>query len=117
MMNTLYATHKFRIQGRPVLVNPLEYELLVGYTCRQAVQDKLTGPLEVLLHFQYARAKRMKHTTPGRGYGDLDNLVDAVVDGMTGIAFTDKSQIMRIEADKAFGNDAHVEVEIREVQE
>jgi crossover junction endodeoxyribonuclease RusA len=60
------------------------------------------GPVAVELSFLMPRRKtEPKRTTPGHTRKpDLDKLIRAVLDAMTGIVFTDDAQVVSIEATK-----------------
>lgn len=46
---------------------------------------------------------------------DLDNVVKAITDGMNGVVYKDDSQIVMLNASKAYGTDSLVMVHIQEV--
>lgn len=61
-------------------------------------QDPFTTPLAVTLHF-------FKNRNPAaKNYGDIDNLVKAVLDAGNGIIWQDDSIIAELHAFKAKGN-------------
>jgi len=65
-------------------------------------EDQRTG-YEVLLTFIFERPKSQpKKWTLNTKRPDLDKLVRAVLDGLTGIAFPDDSQVVRIVAEKRY---------------
>ena len=64
-------------------------------------------PLKVTLHFY----KNVKAT--GKTYGDIDNLVKAVLDALNGIMWEDDSQITELHAYKHKGA-GKIEMEVEE---
>ena len=61
----------------------------------------MTGPVTVVLTFWLPRPKSAKAGAQATKRPDLDKLVRAVLDALTGIAFIDDSQVVRIDAGKA----------------
>lgn len=75
----------------------------------------ITGPVEVGIRFTQARPKA--HSGTGRnahllkdsapefptGRPDVDKLVRATLDAMTGVAFTDDSCVVKLQAEKQYG--------------
>ena len=49
------------------------------------------------------------HAT-SRAIGDLDNLAKTVLDGLTGIAYVDDSQVTELHVSKAYGTPARTEI-------
>jgi len=81
-------------RGRRVYYTPEEtkaYEQHVGWVARPKFERPFEGPVIVRLRF-FVAAK-------GRARGDLDNYTKAVLDSVTGIAFRDDSQVVKIEAE------------------
>lgn len=72
-------------------------------------------PLEVHLNFVLPRPKSAKKNAQAIKRPDLDKLIRAVLDGMTGVLYDDDSQVVRIVTEKrlADGSERHgVEVTI-----
>lgn len=68
-------------------------------SCKSCVKSPLTGPVSVFMLF-YLGEKRDSHGRP-----DLDNLVKAVKDAMTGVVYRDDSQIVELLAKKKPGKE------------
>lgn len=82
---------------------------------REQVKEKLSGPLKVLIFFNFARPK--SHYGTGKNQGklkdgapvyysgkDIDNLCKFVLDCLNGLAWDDDSQIVDIGAIKSYGD-------------
>lgn len=68
----------------------------------------LSGPVSVRLEFVMPRPKRTKHpactTKP-----DLDKLIRATLDGLSGVAIEDDAQVTRLSASKRFARESGIE--------
>lgn len=62
----------------------------------------ISGPVMINLDFRFPRPKRMKpkDRSPMVQRPDLDKLIRSTLDGLTGVAFTDDSQVVKITATK-----------------
>lgn len=80
------------------------YEQLVGWMARSQAGSALPldGPLAVRLAV-FSNSRRHR--------ADIDNICKSVLDGLTGVAYADDSQVHRLEAELFTGAD-RVEVEI-----
>ena len=80
------------------------FEKLIHVQCGLAMTlqkfERLTGPVEVFIEFQYKRPKKTELSCPR---ADIDNLVKAVLDGINGIAFDDDKQVQCLFASKNWG--------------
>ena len=56
-----------------------------------------------------------KFTVTSRRYGDLDNLMKAVLDGLNGAAFADDSQVISATLEKLQSPEPRLEIEIKEL--
>jgi crossover junction endodeoxyribonuclease RusA len=76
-----------------------------GWECRDS------GGVNIEAFFYFERPKSvkgpLKTTKP-----DIDKLIRAILDSLTGIAFKDDSQVTYVLAGKGFGSPARVEIEI-----
>jgi len=95
------------MDGRPLLVGPVALHAVFTFprpkahygTGRNAGTVKPSAP--------------MHHTkTP-----DLDKLLRALGDGLTGVLLRDDSQLWRITAEKVYGEPARCEVSVREIHD
>lgn len=77
----------------------------IAYRSGVLRRDPLQGPVELLVDFEVKRPARPKYPDApiGHGKGDLDKLVRAVGDALTGArVFTDDALITRIVAEKVY---------------
>lgn len=56
-----------------------------------------------------------KFAATSRRYGDLDNLMKAVLDGLNGVAFADDSQVISATLEKLQSPEPRLEIEIKEL--
>lgn len=68
-----------------------------------------TKPVGVVMRFW------RKYATTSRRYGDLDNLMKAVLDGLNGTAFADDSQVISATLEKLQAPEPRLEIEIYEL--
>ncbi len=70
-----------------------------------APSDLWEGPLVVTMMFRLPEPKRLPRRSPvwPDRRPDLDKLCRACLDSLTGIVWRDDSQVVRLEADKAYG--------------
>ena len=90
--------------ARPRVVNghvyylsrDIEWRETIRWTCLQALQnrERYEGPLEVRVKFY------RKLNPSSKQFGDIDNLLKGLFDGMNGIVFKDDSQIVKVVAEK-----------------
>ena len=90
--------------GRIVHQKPKEltaWRNAIGSACR-AIMSPMEGAVEVnitfLLHRPRTVTRREPHVRP-----DVDKLARAALDGLTGAAFQDDAQVVRLSACKAYG--------------
>ena len=101
-------------QGRMIhsrAVDLATWRALVAQAAKSAGCTPIDDPIFITMNFRLKRPKTVKRafpTTPP----DLDKLVRGVNDGLTGIAFTDDSQVIRITATKEYAANVGVDIEI-----
>lgn len=61
------------------------------------------GPISVELLFNIARGKTVRREEPTTR-PDIDKLVRTILDALTGVAYLDDSQVIRLAARKRYGN-------------
>ena len=90
--------------GRIVHQKPKEltaWRNAIGNACR-GIMSPMTGAVEVDITFMLPRprtvARREPHVRP-----DVDKLARAALDGLTGAAFQDDAQVVRLGATKVYG--------------
>lgn len=109
----------FVVKGRPVVTHDSSrtrpWREAVKYAALQARGDRAPSsdrPLVLQLQFRLPKPAGYATRTPRQRARwlwpwrkpDLDKLVRAVLDALTGILFSDDAQIVRIEAEKAYGD-------------
>jgi crossover junction endodeoxyribonuclease RusA len=86
-------------------------------------QPAFDGPVDVVVRFRFTRPKlhfrangELKENAPkyvtSRAGGDIDKLLRALADAMTGIVYLDDAQIVSVWADKMYDTNARAEVEV-----
>lgn len=73
--------------------------------------DPHPGPVALLLDFELARGKTVTRQWPSVP-PDLDKLIRAVGDSLTGTILVDDAQAVRIEAEKSYGERPGVRVRV-----
>ena len=121
---------RFSTRGKfPVAYTPEKtknYESEVGMMAKAAMgaSEPLEGALEAFIYVTFAvpasySKKRTEACLSGQEKHtkkpDLDNVVKAVLDGMSDIVFLSDSQITSIHATKVYGEVAKVEVLVKQV--
>jgi crossover junction endodeoxyribonuclease RusA len=71
-------------------------------------------PVQIEIHFYFPRPKSSKAVSKTTK-PDVDKLARAVLDALTGVAFEDDSQVVRLIASKEFGMPPRAEICIQEV--
>lgn len=93
-----------RPMGRPRVVGghvyyharDIEWRELIRWSCAKAMARR--EPFECALQ---VKAKFYRKLPPqSRQFGDLDNLLKGLFDGMNGVVFKDDSQIIKVTAEK-----------------
>lgn len=84
-------------------VNLKGWRQAVAVRCREVFKGlPHAGPVQLSLYFTFStprlhRGKTQKTTAP-----DLDKLIRAVCDGLTGVLYVDDAQVFHVEAEKAW---------------
>ena len=93
------------IQGRPIHVRAHDLALWradIARNAQEAGYKPVSGAVRVVAIFIMKSPKtvtrRYPHVKP-----DLDKLIRAVLDGLTGVAYEDDSQVVFIESSKCYG--------------
>lgn len=71
----------------------------------------IDGPMVIRLRFVFPKPKSVKRAHPATR-PDLDKLLRACFDAMTGIVYTDDARIVETNASKQYGEPARAEVEV-----
>lgn len=101
------STRAFVVKGRAVTTNKtpgLEDWRRAIASAAQPYARMLEGAVAVECAFRLARPRSLPKTKPrpATKRPDLDRLARAVLDGLTGVTFTDDSQVTRLVCDKAY---------------
>src|SRR3989337_562709 len=113
------STRAFVVKGKPIITTTTKglaawRRLVADGTQNHAPQELWGGPISMRLHFGLPKPKsapKTKRTWPDKR-PDLDKLVRAVLDALTGIVFRDDAQVVRMFASKDYGVPG-VTVEVR----
>ena len=97
------------------LSRDVEWREIIRWTCVKALQSQNRKQYECALK---VRVKFYRAQNPtNRQYGDIDNLLKGLFDGMNGIVFKDDSQIVSVIAEKYRDKEnPRVEVELRAIK-
>ena len=101
-------------QGRMIHSKAVE---LAAWRADIASAAKLAGckpildPIAITMRFRVKRPKSVKRAYPTVA-PDLDKYVRGVNDGLTGVAFADDSQVIKIIASKEYSDNPGVDIEI-----
>jgi len=71
----------------------------------------ILDPIEITMRFRVKRPKSVKRDHPTVA-PDLDKYIRGVNDGLTGVAFADDSQVIKIIASKEYSDTPGVDIEI-----
>lgn len=83
----------------------------IANAARQARVNKAQEGVEVSLTFILQRPKTVKRKEP-HVRPDIDKLTRAVLDGLTGVAYEDDEQVVKIVAEKRYGENVGVWIRI-----
>ena len=109
---------KFEVEGAPVTQGSMKvinghvlhsrgealilWRTMVAMAARAAGAFPVTEPVEMTIQFRLARPKSVKRNFPHVA-PDLDKLIRAVLDALTGVAYLDDGQVVSIVATKVYG--------------
>jgi Holliday junction resolvase RusA-like endonuclease len=115
---------KFPVAYTPEKTKNYESEVAMMAKAAMGASEPLEGALEAFIYVTFAvpasySKKRTEACLSGQEKHtkkpDLDNVVKAVLDGMSDIVFLSDSQITSIHATKVYGEVAKVEVLVKQV--
>ena len=122
---------KFRVEGKPIPQGSMKvinghvlhaqgsaliyWRSAIAMKCREVISSPYQGAVEVIMDFELEKPKSVKRTYPAK-YPDLDKLIRAVLDGITGVGVIDDGQVVNIRASKRYGRPS-VTVEIVPIEE
>ena len=104
------------IKGHAIHVKGRELALWRGTIAAMARSTNITKiqvGVDMDLLFIFNKPKTVKRSEPFVR-PDLDKLIRAVLDGLTGVAYVDDQQVVRLTAQKAYGETEGVHITIRE---
>jgi len=83
----------------------------IGWEAKLAKATPHNYPVKITINFIMPRPKSVKRPYPSVA-PDLDKLVRGVLDGLTGIAYDDDSQVVEIHARKVYGGSPGAEIRL-----
>ena len=104
------------IKGRAIHVKGRELALwrgTIATIARGTNITKIQVGVDIDLVFIFNKPKTVKRDEPFVR-PDLDKLIRAVLDGLTGVAYEDDQQVVRLTAQKAYGETEGVHIKISE---
>ena len=111
---------KFRPAGKGASKWYKDAERAIG---EQWEHGKLEGPIKTRFLFLLPRRKTVKRKFPISKYdGDVDKLVRALFDAMTGVVYNDDSQVVDVAASKRYADNSapgvwvYISTDVREVR-
>jgi len=119
---------KFSVEGTPiqqgsmkfikpgVMIHSRAVELAawranIAATAKLAGCKPITDPIAITMKFRVKRPKSVKREHPTVA-PDLDKYIRGVNDGLTGVAFADDAQVIKITASKEYSDQPGVDIEI-----
>jgi len=107
------------IHGRPIHVRATDLAVWRADIARNAELfgfKPVANAVKVEMDFVMLKPKSAKRRFPSVK-PDLDKLVRAVLDGLTGVAYEDDSQVILIQASKTYGENQGVWIKIEQILE
>lgn len=106
------STRAFVVKGRPIIThsnrNTKDWRQRIASEAQRAGAACVGSPVLVTVRFYMPRPKSLpKKVVHHTKKPDLDKLIRAVLDGMTGILIADDSQVYAIAASKEYACDQH----------
>lgn len=108
----------FQVEGNPVTQGSMKvingrvlhsrgealilWRTMVALAARRAGAFPVPNPVEMTIEFRLPRPKTVKRDLPYVA-PDLDKLIRAVLDALTGIAYVDDGQVVSINSSKVYG--------------
>ena len=83
----------------------------IAHAAQSAGCQPIADPISIVMKFRVKRPKSVKRAYPTVA-PDLDKYVRAVNDGLTGVAFIDDSQVIKIVASKEYADIPGVDIQI-----
>jgi len=108
----------FEVEGNPVTQGSMKvingrvlhsrgealilWRTMIAFAARKAGAFPVPNPVEMTIEFRLPRPKTVKRELPYVA-PDLDKLIRAVLDALTGIAYVDDGQVVSINSSKVYG--------------
>jgi Holliday junction resolvase RusA-like endonuclease len=90
--------HVIHSRGQALIL----WRTMIGLEARKAGAFPVPNPVEMVIEFRLPRPKTVKRDLPYVA-PDLDKLIRAVLDALTGIAYVDDGQVVSITSSKVYG--------------
>jgi len=107
------------IHGRPIHARATDLAVWRADIARNAELfgfKPISNAVKVEMDFVMLKPKSAKRAFPSVK-PDLDKLIRAVLDGLTGVAYEDDSQVILIQATKTYGENQGVWIKIEQILE
>ena len=120
------SSRAFVVKGRAIVTSdnkklkPWRQDIssIAAFAMQALNQSPIEGPVWVAVTFQFQKPKSMpKRVTEKITKPDLDKLLRAVLDGLTGHCFRDDAQVVRVSCRKEFGESAGAIIRLGELQD
>ena len=89
----------------------MAWRSLVAREAAKAGCTAIEGAITICMTFRYERPKTVSRRLPTVP-PDLDKQIRSILDALTGVAYVDDSQVVRITASKEYGSPAGVSIEL-----
>jgi Holliday junction resolvase RusA-like endonuclease len=83
----------------------------IAWSAKQAGAIPIADPIQMTLVFIMPRPKTVKREFPSVA-PDLDKLIRAALDALTGVAYLDDGQVVEIHAHKIYGSSPGLEIRL-----
>lgn len=88
---------------------------LIGWEAKLAGASPHKLPVKISISFFMPRPRTVKRLYPSVA-PDLDKLIRAVLDGLTGVAYEDDGQVIQIQAQKLYGAEVGAEIKLETIE-
>ena len=90
------------------------YRATVAQTAKKHIRTPFAGPIALQAGFRLVKGKSVKRDLPTVA-PDVDKLLRAVMDALTGVAYLDDAQVVQVTASKQYGETPGVDIGIKEL--
>ena len=121
---------EFTVEGKPVPQGSMKvinghvlhargseliyYRSAIAMEASRHFKEKIEGAVRIEIGFSLEKPKTVNRTYPTKP-PDLDKLIRSVLDGLTGVAYTDDGQVVEIVCNKRYGAfKTHIRIEALE---